>query len=113
YLYDPDLRQLEGFRLVGGVYVPMEPDARGRFWSEQLGAFLGGWHGVYEDMEDDWVRLFRRDGSLVQTGKERAEAERQRTEAAETELARLRALSQRARPGLRRQPGRQVSFAAR
>jgi len=85
YLYDPDLRRLEGFRLAGGTYQPMVPDARGRFWSEQLGAFLGVWHGVYEDMEDDWVRLFRRDGSLVPTAKERAEA-------AESELARLRAL---------------------
>ncbi|HYU33931.1 MAG TPA: Uma2 family endonuclease [Thermoanaerobaculia bacterium] len=85
YLYDPDLRQWEAFRLAGGVYVPMVPDAQGRFWSEQLGAFLGVWHGVYEDMEDDWVRLFRRDGGLVLTGKERAKA-------AEAEVERLRAL---------------------
>ena len=106
YLYDPDLRQWEGFRLEGGVYVPMAPDPQGRFWSEQLGAFLGVWHGVYEDMEDDWVRLFRRDGSLILTGKEQAAAEHRRADderqraddecrradAAEAELARLRAL---------------------
>jgi len=85
YLYDPDLRQLEGFRLAGGIYRPMAPDAQGRFWSEQLGAFLGVWRGSYKGMEDDWVRLFRHDASLVPTADERAEA-------AETELARLRAL---------------------
>jgi transposase-like protein len=53
--------------------------------------------------EADWVRLFRRDGSLLPTEAEAAHqeaaaahqeaaAERQRAEAAETELARLRAL---------------------
>jgi Uma2 family endonuclease len=99
YIYDPDLRKLEGFRLAGDVYQSMLPDTQGRFWSEQLGAFLGVWHGVYEGMEDDWVRLFRRDGSLVSAAKEREEAERQRAEmerqraeAAEAELARLRVL---------------------
>jgi hypothetical protein len=39
--------------------------------------------------EADWARLFRRDGSLLPT---EAEAERARAEAAEAELARLRAL---------------------
>ena len=99
YIYDPDFRQLEGFLLAGDVYQSMVPDAQGLFWSEQLGAFLGVWHGVYEDMEDDWVRLYRSDGSLIPTAKERADAERQRAdverqraEAAEAELARLRAL---------------------
>lgn len=89
FLCEPEARKLEGLRLVGTAYQPMIPNGQGRFWSQQLGAFLGPWHGVYDGHEADWVRLFRPDGTLVPTG---AEAERQRADAAETELARLRAL---------------------
>lgn len=114
FLYDPDRRRLEGFRLVSpgvpGVYRPLEPDAQGRLRSEQLGALLGFWHGAYERRKADWVRLFRPDGSLLPTEAEaerqraeaerqraeaecqRADAERKRADAAEAELARLRAL---------------------
>ena len=85
FLYEPDTKILEGFRLVGKTYRPMMPDSQGRFWSEGLGASIGLWHGVYEGKAYDWVRLFRPDGSLVPSAEERAEA-------AEAELARLRAL---------------------
>jgi Uma2 family endonuclease len=111
YLYDWKRRTLEGNRLShGGGYRSMLPDAQGRFWSEQLGAFVGLWHGVWDRHEYTWIRLFHADGSLVLTMSEaaeqeaeaqrrRAEAERQRAEAAEAELARLRALLDRATGG--------------
>ncbi|HEX9943973.1 MAG TPA: Uma2 family endonuclease [Thermoanaerobaculia bacterium] len=103
YLCESQGRGLEGFELAGLAYRPMAPDEQGRFWSQQLGAFLGLWHGVMEGKEGDFVRLFRADGSLVPTKAEaerqrveaanqRAEAANQRAEAAEAELARLRAL---------------------
>jgi Uma2 family endonuclease len=97
FLYDPRHRTLEGFRLAAPeVYRPLAPDIQGRLWSEQLGVFLGRWHGIREEREDDWVRLFRPDGSLVPTrdeaAEQQAEGERQRAEQAEAELARLRAL---------------------
>jgi Uma2 family endonuclease len=88
FLYEPDTRTLEGFRLAGGAYRPIAPGGHGRLWSEQLGVSLGLWHGVHEGKEYDWVRLFRPDGSLVPDA---AEAANQRAEAAEAELARLRA----------------------
>jgi hypothetical protein len=104
FLYEPDTRTLEGLRLSGRAYQPIPPTTDGRLWSEQLGAFVGLWHGTEDGREDWWVRLFRPDGSLVPTGEERAEterqqaeAERQRAEAAEAELTRLRALLQEAR----------------
>jgi len=89
FLHDPETRHLEGLRLVGPSYRPIQPAANGRLWSEKLGVFLGLWHGKVEGREGDWVRLYRGDGSLVPT---EAEAERQRAEAAEAELARLCAL---------------------
>jgi Uma2 family endonuclease len=82
YLYEPETRTLEGFRLAGRTYQPMAPDDQGRFRSEQLGASLGLWRGVWSDQEADWLRLFRPDGSLVPT----------KAEAAEAEVARLRTL---------------------
>jgi Uma2 family endonuclease len=117
YLYEPVTRKLEGFHLVDRTYRPKVLDEQGRLWSEQLGAFLGLWHGSWLGREGDWVRMFRPDGSLVPTEAERAvqgaeaehrraeaahqraeaehqraEAERQKAEAAEAESARLRAL---------------------
>ena len=96
FLYDPDQQMLEGLRLSGRVYQSISPTGEGRVWSEQLGVFVGLWRGTVDGREDGWVRLFRPDGSLVPTGEERAEAERQRADAAEAELARLRSLLQEA-----------------
>ena len=100
FLYDPQRRKLEGFRLAApGIYRPLVPDTQGRLRSEQLGVLLGVWHGIWREREADWVRLFHSDGSLVPTvaeaANQRAEAERQRAEKAEAELERLRALLER------------------
>ncbi|HVR97248.1 MAG TPA: Uma2 family endonuclease [Thermoanaerobaculia bacterium] len=106
FMGDPDRHSVEGLRLAGRSYQPIEPDEKGRLWSQQLGVFFGMWHGIIQGRRYDWVRLFRPDGSLIPTPEERAEtehqqvqaerqrteAERQRAEAAEAELARLRAL---------------------
>jgi Uma2 family endonuclease len=104
FLYEPKRRKLEGLRLAGRFYQPIEPDESGRLWSEQLGASVGLWHGEVEGKQDDWVRLFRPDGSLIPTEAEakhqRAEAEHQRAEAehqrAEAEHQRAEAERQRA-----------------
>ncbi|HEX6900217.1 MAG TPA: Uma2 family endonuclease [Thermoanaerobaculia bacterium] len=98
FMYDPETRRLEGFGLArrSSSYRPILPDADGRVWSEQLGVFVGFWEGTIEDKERVWIRLFRPDGSLVPTPEEaerqKADAERLRADAAEAELARLRAL---------------------
>lgn len=106
FLCDPETGELEGLRLAGRSYLPIQPDENGRLRSEQLGVSLGMWRGEADGRMGDWVRLFRSDGSLVPTPQEgeqaerlqaeterrRAEAERRRADAAEAELARLRAL---------------------
>jgi Uma2 family endonuclease len=89
YMADPDGKVIEGFELSGSVYRPRAADEHGRVWSERLGVSIGFWHGERYRQEADWVRLFHRDGSLVLTD---GEKQRQRAEAAEAELARLRAL---------------------
>ena len=92
FMHDPETGKLEGFRLADRFYRPIEPDEHSRLWSEQLGASFGVWHGVVGHREGHWVRLYHPDGSLVPSKDEQIEAERRRAEAAEAELARLRAL---------------------
>jgi Uma2 family endonuclease len=106
FLCDPDAGTVEGLRLADRFYRLIQPDEDGRLWSEQLGVSFGFWRGAVRRRQGDWVRLFRPDGSLVPTDEERADAERQqakaqyqraeeerqRADAAEAELARLRAL---------------------
>ena len=102
FLCDLDSAKLEGFRLAGDLYQPIRPDARGRLRSEVLGLDLGLWQGTVEGEETAWARLLTPDGDLVPTqveaASQRAEAAgrrqraNQRAEAAEAEVARLRAL---------------------
>jgi Uma2 family endonuclease len=92
FLYEPHTEKLEGFRLAGDVYKPLTPNVQGRLWSAQLGLEIGLWHGEQTGEGSTWVRLFHPDGRLVPTPAERAEAERERADAAEAELKRLRAL---------------------
>ncbi len=92
FLYEPSSMKLEGFRLAGDIYRPLTPNAQGRLWSDQLELEIGLWHGEQTGEESTWVRLFHPDGRLVPTPAERADAERQRADAAEAELKHLRAL---------------------
>jgi Uma2 family endonuclease len=94
-LYDLDTAALEGFRLAGDLYQPMQPDRDRRLRSDVLDLDFGFWHGVLEDQETTWLRLFHPDGRMVPTETEverqRAEAAEARAAAAEAELQRLRA----------------------
>lgn len=94
FCYDPDEQALRGWRLERR-YKPLETNANGQMWSEQLQIWLGLWQGEYQGVEAVWLRLYRPDGALVLTGEE---AERQRAEAAEAEVARLRTELEK-RPG--------------
>lgn len=105
FCYDPDQRQLIGWRLNANQYAVIDPDPRGWLWSEQLGLWLGAWEGDYLGEDNVWLRFYTADGVLVATERERAvQAEQeavdaahraaqaeQRAHQAETELARLRA----------------------
>ncbi len=73
FLYDPDQDELLGYRLVGGDYVPIEPNAHGWLWSQQLGAYIGRWDGIYSGRQYRWIRLYISEGVLVPTREERIE----------------------------------------
>lgn len=92
YLYDMDAAALEVFRLAGDFYQPVEPNAQGRFWSEQLQVDLGLWPGARLGEDATWLRLFHPDGRMIPTAAESAAEARARAATAEAELERLRAL---------------------
>ena len=88
FLFDPDREYLEpplqGYRLAAEGYVRIEPDQTGCLESRELGLRLA-W-------EDEGVAFFRLDSDeRLLAPAERAEREAQARQAAEAELARLRA----------------------
>jgi hypothetical protein len=87
FCYDPDEPQLYGWRLGEQGYIALAANDEGRLWSTQLEAWLGPQTGVYLQQQAVWLRLFDAAGQLLPT---EAEAERQRAEAAEAEVARFR-----------------------
>jgi Uma2 family endonuclease len=99
----PDVSRILGWRLENRLhYAPIPTNERGRVWSQELGFWLGGWHGMFWGLEHTWLRLYTQDEELVLTPdeaeKQRAEAEKQRAEAekqrAEAEKQRAEAAEQ-------------------
>jgi Uma2 family endonuclease len=96
FCYDPDMEVLGGWRLdKDGNYQQLSTNDKGRVWCEQLQMWLGSWRGTYQEYEALWLRFYDRKGKLVPIAAEKAgqkaEAQRKRAEAAEAELARLKA----------------------
>ncbi|MHC5612832.1 MAG: Uma2 family endonuclease [Nostoc sp.] len=94
-VYDPNQqlgeKVLRVYELRGTRYFETS-----EIWLEQVGLGVTLWEGKFEDRQDTWLRWCYQDGSVLLTGDERAEQERQRAEQAEqrTQLLadRLRAM---------------------
>jgi Uma2 family endonuclease len=97
FWYNPDTKELAGWRLVNGKYESIGPDENGRLWSEQLGLWLGTWEGFFQEKHATWLRFFDSGGNPVLTKAEfesvRAEAEKRR---ADEEIERAKKERQRA-----------------
>ncbi|MBE9077709.1 Uma2 family endonuclease [Romeria aff. gracilis LEGE 07310] len=86
--YDVELRVLG---LEAGQYRERQANDQGRYWIPELGLWLGIWHGSRLGQKPtNWLRWWDEAGNLLLWSAEKAEQERQRAEAAEQELARLR-----------------------
>jgi Uma2 family endonuclease len=80
-IFDVAKDLVEMFRLEGGVYVPVPPNAAGRLPVPPLGVELGIWHGSYQGMDLPWLRVWdAQTGELLPSTEEREQAERQRAE---------------------------------
>jgi Uma2 family endonuclease len=90
FWYDPATGEFQGWRLNGhSEYQAIEPNEHGRLWSEQLGLWLGLWEGSHMGIEASWPRFYDPEGRVVLL---KEEAEANRAQAAEAEVARLKAL---------------------
>ena len=98
-IFDP-MKFLKGdvlavYTLRSGRYEKMESCEL-----SPIGLKLDLWDGEFEGKQNSWLRWFDLEGNVIPTGKERAEAERQRAEAecqrAEAERQRAEAEHQRA-----------------
>lgn len=109
YCYDPERKELQGWRLSDKLYLPIAPDQNGRLECEELGLSLGTWTGPFQGRVSLWPRFFDAQGNVVlrdgeaarrdltlerqRTAEERQRTveERQRADALEAEVARLKA----------------------
>jgi hypothetical protein len=99
-VYDPGLQ-------TGSEPLRVYASSRGRLvrtretWFDEVELGVMLWRGVYEGCEDTWLRWCDRNGVVIPTGEERAEAERARAEAerarAEAERARAERLAAKLR----------------
>jgi hypothetical protein len=78
-VYDPGLQ-------AGSEPLRVYASSRGRLvrtretWFDEVELGVVLWRGVYEGCEDTWLRWCDRNGAVIPTGEERAEAERVRAE---------------------------------
>jgi Uma2 family endonuclease len=79
-------QNLRVFELRGRTYHPIDPAPL-----PQLGLGLQIWHGRFRDVEDDWLRWVDANGTIIPTGGERAEQERQRADQAQQRADKLAA----------------------
>jgi Uma2 family endonuclease len=81
-IFEFEKGMLELFKLNGGCYHSMAPNAAGRLPIEALAVELGVWQGAYQGMTGPWLRVWdATTGLLLPTDSERAEAEQKRAEA--------------------------------
>ncbi|MEH2415301.1 Uma2 family endonuclease [Nostoc sp.] len=78
-VYDPNQqlgeKVLRVYELRGTRYFETS-----EIWLEQVGLGVTLWEGKFEDRQDTWLRWCYQDGTVLLTGDERAEQERQRAE---------------------------------
>ncbi|KKI98195.1 Uma2 family endonuclease [Prochlorothrix hollandica] len=98
FWFSPETLEFAGFHLNADlVYAPIEPSPDGWLWSQELGLYLGIWHGQLRYFEQNGERVLTLPEAMAvqMTASEQvaqqAEADRQRAEAAERELQRLQA----------------------
>lgn len=79
-IYEVDKAAVEVHELVAQQYQQCSPNERGRYPIPPLGVELGIWQGQYMNQTLPWLRWWDSLGTLLLTGEERAEQERQRAE---------------------------------
>ncbi|MDY6938358.1 MAG: Uma2 family endonuclease [Cyanobacteriota bacterium] len=80
--------RLQGFRLAGGHYEPMDL-TDGRLAMPELGLSLGTWQGRFQSIDRLWLRWFSLEGDLILHPEEEVNAVQQKADAANQRAERL------------------------
>jgi Uma2 family endonuclease len=96
FWFDPfNPQDFAGFVLRDGIYQTLAPDEHGRLHSGRMDLALTLWHGVFRNIETDWLRWATPDGVVLPTYAEfqqqRAEEAAQRVNQQAEQAARLAA----------------------
>lgn len=83
FWFHPETLEFQGFHLVDGEYIELQPNEHGYLWSQQLGLYLG--------VFDRKLRYFTASGELLPTPDEARMREKQRAEEAISKSQRLAA----------------------
>ena len=106
FCFDPKTKELFGWKRQFAGYADLKPIPNGRLWCDELNLWLGVWEGEFYGFHQSWLRFFTPEGQVVPVPAEiadaaehqihlaryEAEAANRRAEAAEAELAQLKAL---------------------
>lgn len=96
FVYHPyNQDSLQGWRLEGYHYVPIEKDENGWMWSDALELWVAVWWGTVKREEAYWLRFFTPEGELVLLDSEQAQQEAEaRAEEAQQAQQRSRELEE-------------------
>jgi Uma2 family endonuclease len=83
-IFEAAQASVEVHRLDGGRYRPVAANAARRYPIDPLGIELGIWEGKFGDLQGPWLRVWDSvTGKMLPSSEERADAEKQRADAAE------------------------------
>jgi len=99
---------LRCYELRGRTYAPCAEN-----WLEDIGLGVRLWDGEYEGVKAVWLRWCDREGNVIPTGAELAEAERQRAEEAQRRAEAERARAEEAQRRAEAERARAERLAAR
>lgn len=113
-IFDANRSSVALYRLDGGRYVPVAPNAAGRLLVPPLGVELGVWQGAFQGQDLPWLRVWdAQTGELLpsteereQAARRRAEAEKQRAEEEKQRAETAESLLEEARQELEEECGR-------
>jgi Putative restriction endonuclease len=79
-IYEVQKASVEVYELVAQRYELLTPNDRGHYPISSLGVELGIWQGKIDNQTLPWLRWWDSNGTLLLTGEERADVEKQRAD---------------------------------
>jgi hypothetical protein len=113
FWYDPFSGERAGWVLHSSTYEPIIPDEHDGLPSQVLGLILVRWQGVHEGVEATWLRWATRDGVVIPTPQEAADAARADAEAARVDAEQAIQDATNARAEAERERQRRVELETR